>query len=141
MWEAYGSDLAGLAALITALGHVVYTIYRQYVKKRQAIIDEESELVTARGNQIRALAASACQMVEASQAQVTGLTDQLTSIRHEQAELRADTLELRKVIRALERENERLSTRIQQLEAENKQLRKRLQGVENGGSTTRELDC
>jgi len=137
MWEYLGGDPPGIAALIAVIGHIVYTIYRQYNNRRIAEIGEQSDLVVARGNQLRDLTASAVQMVQTGQEQVATLTQQQTAMRHELTELRAETTELRKVIVALERENARLAKRVGTLEAENAQLRKRLQGVEANGHSNR----
>ena len=136
--EDLGGYYTGIAALVAAIGHIIYTLYSHYARTKQAAIQEESEVVAAQGTYLESIARAASTLVAAYEERVSCLSQQLTDLQADYVKLRGETVELQYQFRALQADNRKLQDKLTLVEAENVQLRARVMELErfNGNKST-----
>lgn len=116
-------DYAGVAALVVAISHAIFTTIR--LIKRAA-----KDSAAAEAHFIETLANAATQSIETSKAMLTNLAARLDAVEADNMLQRKEIAELQGIIAALKADNHRLRIQIANLQQENKVLRERLGQVE-----------
>jgi len=124
-------DYTGLSALIAAVGHIIYTMYRAWKQKQIAKIDEESETIIAQAGYLESIATSAATMINTAEARVTYLSEQLGQLQVDYTILRQTLMSTQDIVAALKTDNRRLTERVLDLEKENRLLKGRLAAIED----------
>ncbi len=132
-----GFDYAGITALVAAIGHIIYTMYRHWKQVQIAEIEEGSETIVAQAGYLESIAKSAATMIECSEKRLSYLSEQMGELQIDYTILRKTLSETQDIVQVLKADNRRLSEKVQELERENHNLKERLGTLERTNGTAK----